>query len=155
MSEIKRDSFVLYAEYEDYFNELSDSDGMKLMKAIFAYKRCGEVKELDGMAKAFFMMIRNNLDMDQRPYGEKHWAWKGGATKQNRLIRNSSRYLYWRRLVLERDGYECVKCKSEINLNVHHIVPFAKDHSKRFLIDNGITLCKRCHQNEHRKGNNK
>lgn len=98
MSEIKRDSFVLYAEYEDYFNELSDSDGMKLMKAIFAYKRCGEVKELDGMAKAFFMMIRNNLDRDAQKYAERceksqrsaHKRWNANASERMPTHANAS-----------------------------------------------------------------
>lgn len=53
----------------------------------------------------------------------------------------------WRRAVLNRDGWKCLKCgcKSKRNLNVHHIRPWAKFPCLRYDINNGICVCKKCH----------
>ncbi len=68
---MSKESFVLYGEYEDYFAKLSDADKAALMMAIFAYKNRGEIQQLEGMADAFFMVIRNALDRDEQKYAER------------------------------------------------------------------------------------
>lgn len=67
--------------------------------------------------------------------GSNHWNWKGGV---ERVYPNEYRRL--RPLILERDGYRCVKCLAETSLVVHHI-----DNDKKhncFL--NLVTLCDGC-----------
>lgn len=71
--------------------------------------------------------------------------WKGGCTKTNQKIRNSIEYRLWRESVLKRDGGACIWCGSIVDLHVDHIKPFAHYPELRFAIDNGRTLCKRCH----------
>ena len=58
-------------------------------------------------------------------------------------------YDEWRRRVRKRDGYKCQmpSCKSKKNLQVHHIRKWSTASSLRYDVDNGITLCKSCHQN--------
>ncbi len=68
-----------------------------------------------------------------------------------RKIRSSRTYYYWRKTVLKRDKYKCQKCGSRLNLHAHHILPFSKYPKLRFEETNGITLCARCHIEEHRK----
>ena len=55
-------------------------------------------------------------------------------------------YRDWRKAVFERDNFECIWCGSTENLNADHIKPFAYFPELRFAIDNGRTLCKKCHR---------
>ncbi len=63
--------------------------------------------------------------------------------RNDRLVRK------WRKNCLLRDGHKCVKCSSNESLCVHHISYWSNDPMNRVNLDNGITLCKRCHQKEH------
>ena len=84
--------------------------------------------------------------------GDKCPVWKGGVTSTNLIIRNSVEYKLWRKSVFERDNYTCRFCgrKSKkgdrIEIEAHHIKPFADYPELRFAIDNGITLCIDCHK---------
>jgi len=80
--------------------------------------------------------------------GEKNNFWKGGITSENKRIRESIEYKSWRTDVFERDGFICQmpECeKTERYLNAHHIKRFIDYPELRLSIDNGITLCKKCH----------
>lgn len=74
--------------------------------------------------------------------------WKGGITPVMKRIRHSKSYKNWRTLVYKRDDYTCQMCHVRGGkLEAHHIRP-VRDHKNDLLIydvDNGITLCKRCH----------
>jgi len=54
----------------------------------------------------------------------------------------------WRQKVFWRDGYSCQNCGSTDNLQAHHIVPKSKGGTN--AINNGITLCKSCHDELHK-----
>jgi hypothetical protein len=58
---------------------------------------------------------------------------------------NDPRYQSWRASVWSRDNGMCRICGSK-GVEVHHIVAWSKDHSRRFDINNGITLCMACHE---------
>lgn len=68
--------------------------------------------------------------------------------------RNTPGYKQWRGNVLLRDGYKCVICGSEDNLEAHHVKPVAKFPDLALDINNGITLCQRCHYEEHNRNYN-
>ena len=79
---------------------------------------------------------------------EKNGNWKGGLTSQNKLIRESPKYISWRKAVFQRDNYTCQMPECRIRgvyLEVHHIKMFEKYPELRFDANNGITLCKECH----------
>jgi len=92
--------------------------------------------------------------------GDKSGWWKGGVTLLKGLIRSSLKYSEWRLLVYQRDGFRCQACeKIGGKLNAHHIKRFSeimKDNNIKTLeeaymcdelwdLNNGITLCKECH----------
>lgn len=108
--------------------------------------------------------------------GKKHPRWTG-LTTLYQLIRNDKLSGRWKNKVFRRDKYTCQKCGDNRghNLIAHHIRLF-KDILKEFVqeqnqcfaekdkdllfrlslkykplwdIDNGITLCKRCHKSFH------
>lgn len=65
--------------------------------------------------------------------------------------RSSKEYVTWRMKVFERDKYTCQRCFNiGGELEAHHKVRWVDDVSKRYEIDNGITLCKKCHKEIHR-----
>ena len=85
-----------------------------------------------------------------RKRGEKCNFWKGGITPKYRLIRNSPEYRLWREAVFARDNWTCQECNMRGSyLHAHHIKPFATYPELRFAIDNGLTLCKACHEMQH------
>lgn len=67
-------------------------------------------------------------------------------------IRNSKEYVNWRMSVFERDEFTCKICgQVGGSLQAHHIIRWVDSVKLRFEIDNGITLCKKCHKEIHRK----
>lgn len=65
----------------------------------------------------------------------------------HRDLRNPE-YVRWRKSVYRRDHFQCQfpGCGHKGGkLNAHHIKPWAKYPSLRFVVSNGITLCESCH----------
>jgi len=84
--------------------------------------------------------------------GEKSHFWKGGITSKNLIIKCSIEFKLWRESVFARDNWTCKKCKEKgRTLHPHHIKNFAQYPKLRFNVNNGITLCKKCHGEFHKK----
>lgn len=85
--------------------------------------------------------------------GDKHWNWKGGIAT-SRI--NDFRLKNWRKSVFERDDFTCQDCGVRGGeLNAHHIKSWAEYPELRFCIDNGQTLCRKCHYKTASYGNKK
>ena len=79
--------------------------------------------------------------------GEGNPSWKGGTTAEGIRIRGSAAFREWRKAVFERDNYTCQDCNNRGgDLEAHHIKEFAFYPELRFDVDNGQTLCVRCHR---------
>lgn len=81
--------------------------------------------------------------------GDKNPNWRGNAVKKYQRERTSYAAKEWAVAVKRRDGYKCVACGATGKLHAHHVISWRKDASKRFDVDNGISLCIPCHQKEH------
>lgn len=80
-------------------------------------------------------------------YGEKHWNWQGGKTSKNQAIRMSPEYKAWRTAVFKRDNHTCRICGKKGGYNqADHIKPFSLYPELRLSVDNGRTLCRKCHR---------
>lgn len=65
----------------------------------------------------------------------------------NREDYDSPEYLAWRRRVMARDEFTCQLTGIKGGeLEVHHIIPWAKAENLRYVVSNGITLSKEIHQ---------
>jgi len=130
----------------------------KISKALKGHKISKEVRK---------KISKTLIERDNR--GEKCPAWKGGTTTLSQRIRTTRKYKKWREMVYKRDGYVCQakKCPGPGKpLNAHHIIPLSKlirgktydecMHSKEiFNINNGVTLCEKCHKETDSFGRNK
>ena len=116
----------------------------------------GVKKSIDSVRK-MVETKRNNPRL-----GERASNWKGGATRLSQLARSCFRYRQWRSDVFTRDNFTCVLClkKSSGDIEADHIKPQraiirdnALKNSEDILnceelwdINNGRTLCKKCHE---------
>ena len=94
---------------------------------------------------------------------ERHYNWKGGLSKLSQSIRQMTEYRKWMDAVKAKDGFKCVRCGANDNLESHHKRPFAellkahgvssRDDARQCAelwdIENGETLCVHCHFEEH------
>lgn len=62
--------------------------------------------------------------------------------------RNSREYRIWKVTVVRRDG-GCVICGSLKRRQAHHVNHATYFPKERFLPENGVTLCYKCHVNFH------
>lgn len=63
--------------------------------------------------------------------------------------RNSDQYKKWRMEVFKRDGFQCQKCGSKKDIQAHHIKAWKSNKSLRYVVSNGVTLCRKCHLDAH------
>jgi len=87
------------------------------------------------------------------------WNWKGGQTPFNKRIYYSYKYRQWHSDVFTRDNFTCQECGSKKEIQTHHIISFASiiksnviktyeeamECEELWNINNGVTLCKECH----------
>lgn len=77
-----KNSFLIYLDYEEQFNLLSNEEIGILMKAIIQYEKTKEIPILDGMVKMAFSFIKTQLDRDREKYQEKCEKNKENARKR-------------------------------------------------------------------------
>ena len=78
---------------------------------------------------------------------------KTGDKAEERRIRSQIEIRLWREAVFARDNWTCQgrDCgKRGVELNAHHKKPFADYPELRTSIENGLTLCKKCHKKKHK-----
>ena len=101
----------------------------------------------------------------ERFRGENSPVWKGKMAIHKRDGRELPEYRDWRKSVFDRDLYTCQCCGARngngkyIRLEAHHIKDWKNNVDDRYDVDNGTTLCSKCHTLFHslygKKGNNR
>ena len=102
--------------------------------------------------------IKNNSGINNCNYNPD-------LTDEERELRRNyignENYDRWRRDVYKRDNYTCQCCGTKsglgkaVVLNAHHLNGYHWDKENRINIDNGITICKSCHDKFHKIYKNK
>ena len=103
-----KNSFLIYLDYEEQFNLLTDEQVGQLMRAIIKYEKTGVVPKLEGMLKMAFSFIKTQLDRDREKYNKRceqnrENAKRGGRPrkqKDNSETKKTERF--WRK----PNGYE-------------------------------------------------
>lgn len=84
--------------------------------------------------------------------GRNHWNWKGGISKNHR--RETKEYIEWRNNVYCRDNWTCQDCGQHCdnkNIVAHHLKSWNNFPELRYIVSNGIVLCRSCHKIRHSK----
>jgi hypothetical protein len=77
---------------------------------------------------------------------EKNPNWKGGISDKNSKIRGSIEYKHWRLQIFKRDWFSCQICGHKgKDIEAHHIKNVKNYPELIFDMNNGITLCDKCH----------
>lgn len=92
--------------------------------------------------------------------GPKGSNWRGGITPLIRKVRNHFNYRLWRSDVFKRDNFTCQECEQRGKyLHAHHLKRFQTIMNENSIksieealaceelwnINNGVTLCVKCH----------
>ena len=52
----------------------------------------------------------------------------------------------FRNAVFERDGHKCIICNNTENLDAHHITDRNEMPNGGYVVENGASLCPKCHE---------
>jgi 5-methylcytosine-specific restriction endonuclease McrA len=89
-------------------------------------------------------------NLSEKLRGEKSYMWKGGISRNHQLERQGVEFKIWRNSLFERDNYTCQSCGSKgVFLHPHHIKNFSDYPELRYDLNNGVTLCRKCHYDFH------
>lgn len=93
-----KNSFLIYIDYQEQFELLTDEQAGKLIKAIIEYEKTGKILELDGMTKMAFSFIKTQLDRDREKWqeekqkrseaGKRGMSKRWGKTNQDNNVTN-------------------------------------------------------------------
>lgn len=94
--------------------------------------------------------------------GERNPRWKGGISSWKDSVKSTDEYKRWRMKVFQRDRFTCRKCfhrskaskahgDKSSDIHAHHIEPMRENKERWFEVDNGITLCVKCHRETYGK----
>lgn len=86
-----KNSFILYHEYQQHFELLSDEELGKFMRVIFNYEITGKIpKDLSPMQKMAFSFIKKDLDDNREKYNATIEAKKANGSKGGRPKKEES-----------------------------------------------------------------
>lgn len=134
-----RDKMIFDREMHNFLSRLNEEDFSEAFAAICEYSFYDILPEEGTKALKIVQMFKSKLD-------------RYILSVDNKKARNCEQYKKWRTSVFTRDGFTCQICgKVGGKLNAHHIKHFATHRDLRYCVDNGITLCEKCHKEVHKR----
>lgn len=137
----------------DYVKNFVENKGMKLISDVYINSKT-KIKVIGKCGHEFettFDSICNNnisgyckkcVNANNRAYN-----WKGGYELEHERFRKTYEFKEFRNKVIKRDRYTCVCCgKHKGEMNAHHLDGYNWCEEKRTDINNGVCLCKDCHE---------
>lgn len=125
------------------------SEKQKKQLSEIAKKRTGKKSPRYGITldKKTKQKISNSLKGRFRKHKNPNWK-NGGVKKYRTILQGQFEYNEWRSAIFKRDNYTCQECGKPSNgdIQAHHIIPVNKEPDRILDIDNGITLCIKCHR---------
>ncbi len=135
----------------------------KISKARMGIKFSEEhKKKLREARKGMKYSLERKQQMSKNQRGIKGSNWQGGITALAGAIRTSFKYRQWRSDVFTRDNFTCQICglRGSLYLHAHHKKDFSKilkeynittlemalNCEELWNINNGKTVCKKCHK---------
>ncbi len=142
-------SAVRRALYRYGFEVRGTADGLRGIKRPNSFRLAVSkgMKGVNTWMNGRHLSIETKEKLSKMLSGENNPNWQGGKTAIRKRIRKTAKYAQWRLSVFERDGFRCVGCGDNRggNLEAHHILHFSKYPELILDVDNGTTLCKKCH----------
>ena len=82
---------------------------------------------------------------------EKNPSYKDGRSYERWSQRHDLPARQWAKAVKDRDGYTCQACgATQRRLVSHHVYDYATHPELRYTLENGVCLCRRCHDAFHK-----
>lgn len=107
--------------------------------------KSGHTKSCGCLQKEIVRDIALKTTLSQKK--ENHPNWKGGTSPLRNCLESSALYKEIRNKLLTTR--RCAKCNTNLDLVIHHIVPF-NANSDLFVVESNMTvLCDNCHRNYH------
>jgi len=114
----------------------------KEWKKARSLKYTGEGNPFYGKSHSF--EVRKKLSIIHQKTNPE--LWDGFTYDKWERLRNSVHYIRWRKEVFRLDNFTCQLCFVRGgDLQAHHIYPRSKFPEKMLDIDNGVSLCVKCH----------
>ena len=146
----------------DRFCDMSKDAQLLYFYINFNSQKGGIFNNLYGVARAYNIKDKACKELFERGYIEdlselydtkyKIVDWnRNNDLSLSLQTRSDYEYQQWKKKVKERDKC-CQKCGSTKNLVAHHIKSYKYYPELRTNLSNGITLCDKCHKEEHKKG---
>ena len=153
-----------YSYTMDYVRKNIEERGMKLISdeyinsktKIKVVGKCGHEFET-----TFDSICNNNISGYCKKCvnaQERAYNWNGGYDLEQERFRKTYEFKEFRKGIMERDRYTCVCCgRHNGEMNAHHLDGYNWCIEKRVNVNNGVCLCKDCHELFHKiygHGNN-
>lgn len=112
------------------------------------------IKRMSDSKKGKQSKLKGIPQPDKR--GENANNWKGGKVSEYSRVRAKIEWKIWREKVFIRDDFTCQKCGlGGVELHPHHLIQvkdlIGNNENMIYEVNNGMTLCKKCHKEVHRK----
>lgn len=116
--------------------------------------RCSAIKNITSDNNRYAVKNSQKLKDHARSLvrkGSENNRWNPNLTANDRVRRRASiENINWSRAVKVRDNFICQICLvGKKYLHSHHLMSYAANAELRCDVDNGVTLCKKCHYEFH------